>query len=222
MNYTIAEENYIKSVYHLQQHADLVTTNHLAEVLQTQPASVTDMLKKLLDKKLVHYERYKGVKLNAAGRKLALQIVRRHRLWEYFLVNTLHFGWDEVHEVAEQLEHITSQKLIEQLDQFLGYPRFDPHGDPIPDRQGKIAYQQRLPLSGQPHHTWLEVTAVGDESADLLDMLTHHHIQLGTRLRILRSFSFDGSLEIGIADRKSITISKTLAETVMVKFSDHE
>jgi DtxR family Mn-dependent transcriptional regulator len=222
MQYTIAEENYIKSVYHLQQQSALVATNHLAEALQTQPASVTDMVKKLTGKKLVHYERYKGVRLNAAGKRLALQIIRKHRLWEYFLVNTLEFGWDEVHEVAEQLEHVSSSKLIEQLDRFLGYPRFDPHGDPIPDKQGKLAYRQRLPILEQPHQQWLEITAVGDESPALLEMLGHHHIQLGTRVRVLRSFSFDGSIEISVADQKPVTISNQLAKTLLVKIIEHD
>lgn len=222
MQYTIAEENYIKSVYHLQQQSALVATNHLAEALQTQPASVTDMVKKLMGKKLVHYERYKGVRLNAAGKKLALQIIRKHRLWEYFLVNTLEFGWDEVHEVAEQLEHVSSSKLIEQLDRFLGHPRFDPHGDPIPDKEGKLAFQQRLPLLDQPPRKWLEITAVGDESPALLEMLGHHQIHLGTRLRILRSFSFDGSIEISVADQKPVTISYQLAKTLLVKIIEHD
>jgi DtxR family Mn-dependent transcriptional regulator len=222
MQYTIAEENYIKSVYHLQQQSALVATNHLAEALQTQPASVTDMVKKLTSKKLVHYERYKGVRLNAAGKRLALQIIRKHRLWEYFLVNTLEFGWDEVHEVAEQLEHVSSTKLIEQLDRFLGYPRFDPHGDPIPDKQGKLAYQQRLPLLDQPHQKLLEITAVGDESPALLEMLAHHQIQLGTRLCILRSFNFDGSIEISVANQKPVTISHHLAKTLLVKLIEND
>jgi len=222
MNYSIAEENYIKSVYHLQQQSERVSTNHLAEALQTQPASVTDMMKKLLSKNLVHYEPYRGVKLNSQGKKIALQIIRKHRLWEYFLVNTLGFGWDEVHEVAEQLEHVNSPKLVEQLDRFLGYPRFDPHGDPIPDNKGKITYRERLPLLEQPVNLLLEITAVGDESPALLDMLKHHRIQLGSRVRILRNFSFDGSVEIIIDNAKPVIISQQLAQCLLVKWIGYD
>jgi len=222
MNYSIAEENYIKSVYHLQQHRERVSTNHLAEALQTQPASVTDMVKKLMNKKLVHYEPYHGVKLNSAGKKVALQIIRKHRLWEYFLVNTLGFGWDEVHDVAEQLEHVNSTKLIEQLDRFLGHPQFDPHGDPIPDKLGNIAYRERLPLIQQPNGQLLEITAVGNESPALLEMLKHHGIQMGSRLRLLRSFAFDGSVEIVIGKAKPIIISQALAGCLFVKWIGYD
>src|SRR6476620_11966331 len=126
MSFSPTEENYIKAIFHLQEGEGTVSTNALAAELQTRPASVTDMLKKLTMKKLLSYERYKGVRLSAEGKKLALGIVRKHRLWEFFLFNTLQFGWDEVHEVAEELEHVTSKKLVEKLDAFLGYPRFDP------------------------------------------------------------------------------------------------
>jgi DtxR family Mn-dependent transcriptional regulator len=142
MSFSITEENYIKAIFHLQQGDGNVSTNELAAELHTKPASVTDMLKKLKAKKLLSYEKYKGVRFSAEGKKLALGIVRKHRLWEYFLVDTLQFGWDEVHEVAEELEHISSKKLVEKLDAFLGHPRFDPHGDPIPDSHGKMAVQQ--------------------------------------------------------------------------------
>lgn len=218
LNYTIAEENYIKSVYHLQQKSERVSTNLLADALRTQPASVTDMMKKLLGKKLVHYKPYRGVKLSGNGKKVALQIIRKHRLWEYFLVNTLGFGWDEVHEVAEQLEHVNSKKLIEQLDNFLGHPRFDPHGDPIPDERGMMTFRERLPLLQQPIAQCLEITAVGNESPCLLDMLKHHKIQLGSHVRILRIFEFDGSVEVVIEKSKPVIISQTLAKQLMVKW----
>lgn len=222
MNYSVAEENYIKSVYHLQQQSNRVSTNHLAEALQTQPASVTDMMKKLLNKKLVHYEPYKGVKLSSNGKKVALQIIRKHRLWEYFLVHTLGFGWEEVHEVAEQLEHVNSSKLIEHLDRFLGHPQFDPHGDPIPDQQGKITFRERLPLLDQPIGQLLEITGVGNESASLLEMLKHHHIHLGIRLYLTRKFSFDGSVEVVIGEAQPVIISKALADCLLVKWIGHE
>ncbi len=147
---TQAEENYIKSIYHLQQSAGYVTTNELAAMLGARPASITDMLKKLKSKKLLQYEPYKEFCLSALGKKIALGIVRKHRLWEYFLVEKLQFGWDEVHEVAEELEHIGSEKLVEKLEAFLNYPRFDPHGDPIPDSNGKMRLQQQINLVNMP------------------------------------------------------------------------
>ena len=180
--YTVSEENYIKAIYHLQQHARNVTTNELAERLQTKPASVTDMLKKLKAKKLLEYERYYGVKLTAEGKKLALEIVRRHRLWEYFLVNHLEFGWDEVHEIAEQLEHVQSNALANKLDAFMNFPRFDPHGDPIPDSKGKIHQQQQVNLLQLPIGETAVICAVGSQQTELLEMLRLKNLQMGTSL----------------------------------------
>ena len=154
LNYSTSEENYIKTIYHLQDGNETVTTNALAQELLTRPASVTDMMKKLKNKKLIHYQPYQGFKLNAEGKKVALSIIRRHRLWEYFLSEKLKFEWDEVHEVAEELEHVSSKKLIDKLDEYLGYPRFDPHGDPIPDTNGKMEnYKTMVSLSDLPLNT---------------------------------------------------------------------
>src|SRR5579859_7182629 len=151
MKHSASKENYLKAIFHLQNAAgEVVTTNALAEALRTRPASVTDMLKKLKEQKLLIYERYKGFKLNNEGKKAALQIIRKHRLWEYFLVKKLQFGWDEVHEIAEELEHISSRELIDRLDDFLGFPQSDPHGDPIPDSQGRIQVRRQLSLSDLP------------------------------------------------------------------------
>ena len=138
MSYTASEENYIKAIFHLQQADGMATTSLLAEKLLTKPASVTDMLKKLKAKKLLLYEKYKGFTLSSEGKKVALGIIRKHRLWEFFLVEKLQLKWNEVHEIAEQLEHVNSNILIEKLDEFLGRPKFDPHGDPIPDSKGKM------------------------------------------------------------------------------------
>src|ERR1044072_4527488 len=142
LNYSTSEENYIKTIYHLQNGQNTVTTSALAENLSTKPASVTDMMKKLKTKKLIHYQPYQGFRLSQEGRKVALDIIRRHRLWEFFLAEKLKFKWDEVHVLAEDLEHVSNKKLIDKLDEFLGFPRFDPHGDPIPDSLGKMETSQ--------------------------------------------------------------------------------
>jgi DtxR family Mn-dependent transcriptional regulator len=217
MNYSSSEENYIKSIYHLQEHQDTVTTNALAAELSTRPASVTDMLKKLKQKKLLHYEKYQGFRLSPEGRKVALGIIRRHRLWEYFLSVKLQFTWDEVHEVAEELEHVSSRKLVDKLDEYLGFPRFDPHGDPIPDQHGKIHPARQVPLSEWPIGETAEVSGVGDQSPDMLEILRHRQIGIGTRLDIRKKFSFDQSIEIKIRNLPAFTISKQLAEQIWVK-----
>lgn len=217
MSFSIAEENYIKAVYHLQQDEELVSTNALSAELQTRPASVTDMLKKLKTKRIISYEPYHGVKLSSEGKKVALGIIRKHRLWEYFLVDKLQFGWDEVHEVAEELEHITSSKLIDKLDAFLGFPKFDPHGDPIPDSRGRLALQQHEPLSGISEHKLVEITAVGSQSSELLEVLKHKGLQMGTKLEVKKIFEFDGSIELKIKNQPIVTISRDLAAVLFVK-----
>ena len=138
LNFSTSEENYLKTIFHLQTKDENVSTNELAEKLQAKPASITDMMKKLKTRKLVNYQPYQGFRLTPEGKKVALSIIRRHRLWEYFLAEKLKFNWDEVHEVAEQLEHVSSKKLIDKLDEYLDFPKFDPHGDPIPDTNGKM------------------------------------------------------------------------------------
>ena len=219
MNYSISEENYIKAIFHLQEGDGNgnVSTNALAAELHTKAASVTDMLKKLKTKKLLNYERYRGVRLTTEGKKLALVIVRKHRLWEFFLVNTLQFGWDEVHEVAEELEHISSRKLVEKLDIFLGHPKFDPHGDPIPDSQGKMVVQQQVNLIDLPANQLAEVSSVGSQSTELLEILKHKHIGIGTKLEVRKKFSFDNSVEIKIKNQNAFTISQQLAQALFVK-----
>jgi DtxR family transcriptional regulator, Mn-dependent transcriptional regulator len=217
MNFSIAEENYIKAIYHLQQADGNVTTNELAAELNTKAASVTDMLKKLKVKKLLNYEKYQGFRLSAEGRKVALNIVRKHRLWEYFLVEKLHFGWDEVHEVAEELEHITSKKLVDKLDVFLDYPKFDPHGDPIPDSSGKIIPQKQVNLIDLGINETAEIVSVGSQSTELLELLTHKNLSIGTVLEIKKRFSFDHSIEIKIKGQPAFIISQQLAQALFVK-----
>ncbi|HNP24773.1 MAG TPA: metal-dependent transcriptional regulator [Panacibacter sp.] len=216
-NLSFTEENYLKHIYHLQQADGYVTTNGLASSLKARPASITDMLKKLKLKKLISYEPYKEFQLTVNGRKMALDIVRRHRLWEFFLVEKLQFGWDEVHEIAEELEHVGSKKLVEKLDEFLDYPRFDPHGDPIPDSNGKMSLLAQVSLTEFDFNKTAQVTSVGGQSAELLEMLKHRNIKIGTQLEIKRRFDFDKSLEIKIKNQSPVTISEQLAKVVFVK-----
>lgn len=216
LNYSTSEENYIKAIYHLQQQDDMVTTNELAAELKTKPASVTDMMKKLKAKKLLNYERYQGFRLTNDGNKVALGIIRRHRLWEFFLAEKLKFTWDEVHEVAEDLEHVTNKKLIDKLDEFLGFPRVDPHGDPIPDANGKIEITKKICLTELPLNKTAIVNSVSDQSSKILELLEHKKINIGTRLEIKKKFEFDNSMEVRIGRQTAFTISKQLAENIYV------
>jgi DtxR family Mn-dependent transcriptional regulator len=216
MDLSKAEEDYIKAIFRLQQDNGQVGTNAVAQELKTKPASVTDMLKKLKQKRLLHYEPYQEFKLSQEGKKVALGVVRRHRLWEYFLVEKLRLGWDEVHDMAEQLEHVTSQRLIDKLDEYLGFPDTDPHGDPIPDANGKMKVSPRISLAQLSLNTPAEVCSVGSQSSELLEMLRHLHIKIGTRLEIKRRFDFDGSLEIKIRNIPLFVISQIMAQNLFV------
>jgi DtxR family transcriptional regulator, Mn-dependent transcriptional regulator len=216
MNYSVSEENYIKSIYHLQQQTDTVTTNSLANELQTRPASVTDMLKKLQIKKLLEYEKYKGFRLNATGNKVALNIVRRHRLWEYFLVTKLGFEWDKVHAIAEELEHVSSVELIQKLDNFLNHPQTDPHGDPIPDMNGKIAVIKQVSIADVPVKKNVTVSSVGNQSPEMLELLKHYHIGIGTALKVTMRFGFDGSVEIKVLKHAACIVSEQVAKNIFV------
>lgn len=218
MNFSVSEENYIKSIYHLQQETGLVNTNALAAEMNTKAASVTDMLKKLSDKKILLYEKYRGFKLTDNGKKIALSVVRRHRLWEYFLVDKLGFAWDKVHDIAEELEHVSSDELIERLQQFLGNPLFDPHGDPIPDSNGKIPKLQQQPLTAAPVNKNSMVSAVTNQSPQMLEMLKHYTITIGTTVKVLRKFEFDGSLEIKVQRQPACIISEAIAKNIFVRY----
>lgn len=214
-NFSQSEENYLKTIFHLQVGTDAVTTNEVAERLQTKPASVTDMMKKLNAKKLLHYQPYYGFSLSNEGKKIALTIIRRHRLWEFFLAEKLKFNWNEVHEVAEELEHISNRKLIDKLDEYLGFPHFDPHGDPIPDSKGKIRTYNELSLHQLPLNKPAEVRRVSNQSPEMLELLQHKSIGIGTRLEIKRHFDFDHSVELKIKNL-TITISEQLAKNIYV------
>src|SRR6201996_7606541 len=168
---TFTEENYLKAIYHLSTQSESVSTNQIAAALSTKAASVTDMLKKLADKELINYTKYQGVTLTTAGEKIALSIVRKHRLWEYFLVEKLNFKWDEVHDVAEELEHISSKELIDRLDDFMGNPKYDPHGDPIPDSNGKFKSHELKPVAGLIVNEIGIISGVRDHSTAFLQYL---------------------------------------------------
>ncbi|GAB2822558.1 metal-dependent transcriptional regulator [Ferruginibacter profundus] len=218
MNFSESEENYIKSIYHLQQDTGLVNTNALAAEMQTKAASVTDMLKKLAAKKILQYEKYKGFKLTDNGRKVALTVVRKHRLWEYFLVEKLGFEWDKVHDIAEELEHISSNELIEKLQHFLGNPSFDPHGDPIPDSNGKIPKLNQLNLAALALNKTASVSSVSNQSPQMLEMLKHYSIAIGTSVKLLKKFEFDGSLEIKVSKQPACIISEQIAKNIFVHY----
>ena len=215
-NFTYSEENYLKTIYHLQSEGGIVTTNALAAELKAKPASITDMMKKLDSKKLLHYKPYYGFSLSAEGKKIAVNIVRRHRLWEFFLSEKLKFDWNEVHELAEELEHVSSKRLIDKLDEYLGFPQFDPHGDPIPDNRGKIKKEKQTPLHLWPLNQTATVCQVRQQSHQMLQLLHHKNISIGTKLEVKKYFQYDESLEIKIKNN-TITISEQLAKNIYVK-----
>ncbi|UXP31753.1 metal-dependent transcriptional regulator [Reichenbachiella agarivorans] len=212
-----AEENYLKAIYHLSEsgrHA--VSTNAISEVLKTKPASVSDMIKKLSDKGYVSYQKYKGVNVSAKGKKSALQVVRKHRLWEVFLVDKLQFKWDEVHDIAEQLEHIKSPVLVKKLDAFLGFPKIDPHGDPIPDENGEIVIGKKIPLTDVKLDKQVIVTGVENSESNFLAHLDKINISLGSKITVKDINAFDGSMQIEILGYPNLFISKQVADNLLV------
>lgn len=216
MKVSSSKEDYIKAIFHLQEEDGIVTTNALARQLDTKAASVTDMLKKLKTQKFLLYEKYKGFRLSPEGRKMALQIIRKHRLWELFLVKKLGFGWEEVHEVAEELEHISSKKLIEKLDEYLGFPKTDPHGDPIPDSSGKVLTKKQMSLTEMKLNIPAVVSNISDQSTEILELLSHKGLGLGTKVEVKKRFAFDNSVELKIKNLPAITISGNVAKNVFV------
>lgn len=215
---SIAEENYIKAIFKIaEKEKKSVSTNAIAKHLSTTAASVTDMLKKLSEKDLVHYEKYKGVSLSNQGNKIATHLVRKHRLWEVFLVSKLRFGWHQVHEIAEELEHIDSDELIARLDAFLDYPKFDPHGDPIPNADGKFTIRNQISLSELYIHQSGIVLGVKENQSDFLKYLTELHIKLGSVIRIIDITLFDKSMKIMIDEKFEASISHQVAQNLLVK-----
>ena len=214
---SFTEENYLKAIYRLSEGGQkAVSTNEIAESMSTKAASVTDMIKKLSNKNVVSYEKYYGARITKQGKSQALSVIRKHRLWETFLVEKLHFSWDEVHEVAEQLEHIQSPLLIEKLDEFLGYPTADPHGHPIPDKDGKVQDLRLIPLSDSVVGKKPVVRSVKDGSPPFLQYLSKIGIYIGAKITILDKIEFDGSLEVLIDHKSRVFISRHAAENLLV------
>jgi DtxR family Mn-dependent transcriptional regulator len=214
---TTAEENYLKAIYHLSEDGKKsVSTNDVAREMKTKPASVTDMLRKLGEKEMIEYRKYYGVHITEEGKRMALQTIRKHRLWEVFLVDKLNFAWDEVHEVAEELEHIQSPLLIQRLDAYLNYPKFDPHGDPIPDEFGDVKAKPRVALNEMEIDQMGQIVAVKDSSAAFLKYLDKVGAYIGARIKVLDKVDFDGSIEILVDQKKNLFMSKEVAVNILV------
>lgn len=215
--FSLAEENYLKTIFHLEQETSGgVSTNAIAERMETKPSSVTDMVQKLADKELLSYVKYKGTTLTKNGSKIAAGVIRKHRLWEVFLVDKLNFHWDEVHEIAEQLEHIHSEELIKRLDNYLGNPDFDPHGDPIPDRHGNMKKTEKKLLFELEKKQQGVCVGVKETSSEFLQYLDKRNVTIGTKIKVLGKEFFDGSMIIQVG-RDQFFISKKIAENIYVQ-----
>ncbi len=221
MRLTFTEENYLKAIYKLREQSDTrISTNSIASLVATAPASVTDMLQKLAEKKLLNYERYQGVSLTPQGIKSAVSVIRKHRLWELFLVEKLGFNWDEVHDIAEELEHIQSESLVKKLYTFLGKPKWDPHGDPIPDEQGNFHLQKVFPLANAMTNDKLVISGVVDHRAGFLQYLVKTGLSIGKKITVKEITAYDASMSINILGIKSLKhISAEVAKNILVTIS---
>jgi DtxR family Mn-dependent transcriptional regulator len=215
---TFSEENYLKSIFRLSQMTDVkkISTSGIAESLGNNPASVVDMIRKLSDKQLIEYDKKKGVKLTPQGQKDAIQIVRRHRLWEVFLLEKLGYRWDEIHDIAEELEHIKHHDLADRLESFLKYPEYDPHGDPIPKANGKMAKSYSASLADGKVGNTYRVAAVRDTSSSFLQYLHKLEISIGTQIRLIEQITFDQSLIISINNAEPTTVSSKFGENILI------
>ncbi|MCC5930817.1 MAG: metal-dependent transcriptional regulator [Cyclobacteriaceae bacterium] len=215
MSLSFAEENYLKAIYLLSKNGtETVSTNAISEMLQTRPASVSDMIRKLSNKGVILYQKYQGVSISEEGKIMALRVIRKHRLWEVFLVEKLKFNWDEVHEVAEQLEHIRSPLLIRRLDEFLGFPKYDPHGEPIPDEAGIIQEKKSIMLSEVAEMIQGIVCAVNDSNPLFLKYLDRMGIYIGAGVRVVEKIDFDGSMVVLIDNKQKVSISREVCENL--------
>ena len=220
MTITQAEENYLKAIFTIaEKEAGPALTNAIAALMQTSAASVTDMLKRLSEKQLITYEKYRGVQLTQEGNRLATALIRKHRLWEVFLVDKLGFSWDEVHALAEQLEHVQGNDLVSRLDTFLGYPKFDPHGDPIPDAQGRWTFRKQELLATLQAGDRGIVTGVDDHSTAFLQYLDQLGLTLGAELELLERFPYDQSVRVRTRDGRELALSEKVTQNLFVKIS---
>jgi DtxR family Mn-dependent transcriptional regulator len=217
---TLAEEIYLKAIYKLlEKNGAMVSTSALAEDLQINAASVTDFIKKMAAKKLISYQKSKGVSLTEGGRSIALNIIRKHRLWEVWLVNNLGFKWDEVHEIAEQLEHVISDELIENLDKHLGYPKADPHGDLIPDAKGRFIKHSSKPLLDCVKGDKVKFTGVAEHSNSFLQYLTKSNISLGDEILVELIEDYDNTFQVKINKKERKLLSKEVVKNLLVVVS---
>jgi DtxR family Mn-dependent transcriptional regulator len=213
-----AEENYLKAIFKISRRDGTPVSNNAISVeMQTSAASVTDMIGRLSQKDLVYYQKRKGVELTASGLRVATHLVRKHRLWETFLVEKLAFSWDEVHELAEQLEHIQSVELIDRLDDFLDYPQFDPHGDPIPNAEGEFTPRRQRPLQQLPVGSIAVVVGVRDHTTPFLQYLERRGLTLGTQLTLIEKLDYDQSLQLELADGSSQLVSQKVGQNLLVQ-----
>jgi len=212
------EENYLKAIFKICEKTDKsASTNAIAAEMETSAASVTDMVKRLSEKDLIDYQKYKGVTLSAEGNKIATNLIRKHRLWEVFLVEKLNFSWDEVHEIAEQLEHIQSPELVTRLDNFLGNPKFDPHGDPIPDEDGNFTFRKQIQLSKLAVGTTGVVVGVQEHSTPFLQYLDKVGLGLGAEIEVIEKFEFDESLKIKLNNSSDIILSHKVSQNLFIQ-----
>ena len=215
--HTETEENYLKAIYHLSNLSiSSINTSSIATSMSTSSASVTDMLKKLAEKELINYEKYKGVKITRKGEKVALNIIRKHRLWEVFLTKVLNFDWDEVHMMAEELEHVSSDELIKRLEAYLDFPKFDPHGDPIPDQTGKVEINNQMSLSKGDSGSWYTITGVGEHSSAFLKHLAKYGLKPGITVSIAEIMEFDKSMLVKV-NKDKFHLSYDVSKNILVK-----
>ncbi len=218
--YSLSEENYLKAIFFLSTpEKPGVSTNDVAHRLETKASSATDMLRKLHEKGLVEYVKYKGTSLTKEGERVAVKVIRKHRLWEVFLVDHLGFKWDEVHEIAEQLEHIQSVELTERLEVFLNHPQFDPHGDPIPNHEGIFPVSHRIELVDIPTGSGGKLVGVQDTSPEFLHYLEGQQLGLGAQVKVMEVFAYDGSMLVEVDLKRQLTLSRAVCKQLLIQNS---
>ena len=213
---SLTEENYLKALYHLVNENDEVSVNDLSRRLNIKMPSVNSMIKKFAEKKWVKYESYKPIRLTESGKKEASLIVRKHRLTEMFLVEKMGFGWENVHEIAEQLEHIHSDVFFDKMDEILNYPKIDPHGEPIPDKDGNVIQPDLKKLSKCNENETIELASVTTSSEEFLNFLNKRNLSLGTEIRVLQKEDFDQSMKV-VYNNQEESFSKTVCDRLLVK-----